>query len=898
VWLEAPYGYGKSVLAAQWADELEKEGWRVEWLSLGGRDARAAIAGHLGFPPTTPWPVLSDELWSSPTLLVLEDLQGGEDPGPLLREGRGLVLLASRQPLPYPELSKLETAGRLQHLVSSDLAFAEAEAAGMFQDAGQAREAWRQTHGWPLPLHFAALTGDLPEKTSLLAGVERSVSPDAWRELLFVATLETLPETAAVEATGELVRSGFLQRLTGGYRLHPLMADSVIAANGDGVRAQVAAQGDRLPPALRAAAFEKADHTAGLHDLLVSGEGVLFEHSPEAFLRWHELVEPSPEPARRVHVAIANLLLNRFDAALPGAVALATDPEVAPEARARLIGAALFALGSSKRFEQAEAFRLAADKLVPSLPPHPAGVLQQNLGTFEFSRGDFAAAEERYASGLAALARAEPSLVVRQAQVRLLANLQSVVWEARGDVDGPLASQRELIARPDLDEASYVILHQNLAVNSALSCDDETAKTALRKVLARSRAYMALVIRSNLAYLERDVAAFPSLLAAARKWEAFELAERVSALWLRVLRREGDFGGVVDLYRRVESGPFSKLELAWARAGRGELREAAALLHETEGAYAYREFRVHWHAVAYMVERSAERLEQLLNLTLLGARMLVYAGVPVDALPPDRPELAAPYPLREVLARGSAAAVDSRLDELPPLRLTLLGDVSASLMDERLPLTDRQRELVTLLALGADRERIGEEIWPEVDAKKQRNSLGVLLNMLRKVLEPWGAPTFILESGLARFTSDAQELREALAEGDHERVLALYAGPLAPGLTLPLVDDERQALHEEVLQALFDGAGAAALLPSAPKAAASATAAVGSVSEAEFRVRLLKRLLELDPLHEEGLQALLTLLVRLGRRREAQRHFSRFEADLAAETGLAPQAATAELLAG
>ncbi|MBF6593356.1 MAG: hypothetical protein IVW51_02775, partial [Thermaceae bacterium] len=34
VWLEAPYGYGKSVLLAQWMNRLEAETWRVVWLAL------------------------------------------------------------------------------------------------------------------------------------------------------------------------------------------------------------------------------------------------------------------------------------------------------------------------------------------------------------------------------------------------------------------------------------------------------------------------------------------------------------------------------------------------------------------------------------------------------------------------------------------------------------------------------------------------------------------------------------------------------------------------------------------------------------------------------------------------------------------------------------------------
>src|SRR5690606_4434002 len=74
VWLEAPYGYGKSVLASQWAWELEDRGWRVVWLSLAERGARSAIAQRLDLPASAPWAALLDELWHQPTLLVLEEL--------------------------------------------------------------------------------------------------------------------------------------------------------------------------------------------------------------------------------------------------------------------------------------------------------------------------------------------------------------------------------------------------------------------------------------------------------------------------------------------------------------------------------------------------------------------------------------------------------------------------------------------------------------------------------------------------------------------------------------------------------------------------------------------------------------------------------------------------------
>ena len=50
VWLRAPYGYGKSILAAQWAQQLEALGWRVLWLSVFGKEVRELIAQALSLP--------------------------------------------------------------------------------------------------------------------------------------------------------------------------------------------------------------------------------------------------------------------------------------------------------------------------------------------------------------------------------------------------------------------------------------------------------------------------------------------------------------------------------------------------------------------------------------------------------------------------------------------------------------------------------------------------------------------------------------------------------------------------------------------------------------------------------------------------------------------------------
>src|SRR5690606_21699785 len=185
VWLEAPYGYGKSVLASQWASELESSGWRTLWLTPAGHEPRALLAETLELPSNSPWEVLLDELWRTPTLVVLEDLEALDDHeqlAPLLRDLRGLLLLASRSNLSDSELPRLFTQGRLVRLRTDELAFDRVETGALVGDDATARRLWAVTNGWPLPLHFAALTGDMPEGAALLEGVRTSVTPEEWDE--------------------------------------------------------------------------------------------------------------------------------------------------------------------------------------------------------------------------------------------------------------------------------------------------------------------------------------------------------------------------------------------------------------------------------------------------------------------------------------------------------------------------------------------------------------------------------------------------------------------------------------------------------------------------------------------------------------------------------------------
>lgn len=874
VWLEAPYGYGKSVLAAQWAQTLEDEGWRVVWLSLAGREPKPTIAQALELPANAPWGVIIDELWRCQTLLVLEDLDGSEDLSLVLGQVGGLILLASRQSLPYPGLLRLRTERRLTQLSSDQLAFTKQEAAELFSDTPGGDEAWRLTHGWSLPLHFAALTGDLPQHASLLEGVRRSVSDRAWRELLFLATVEVLPKSAAVAATGDLVRSGFLQNLEGGYRLHPLMAESVLGSHRERAVAELATQAGRLEPAVRAAAFERVGDVDGLAQLLASGEGGLYQSAPEEFLRWETATPSDNGLQRRAHVTIARLVLNQFEPAAADALELVAEEGLPTRLRARLVSNAISRLAAAKRLEVAAAFEKKAYELLNDIEPLEAASMLRNLATLDFVRGDFAQMEARLRAGLGFLANSEAGQATTNVEFRLRANLNLLAWEVRGEIDEPLASQLELLSRPDLDDTANVMLRQNLAVSYALKGEEDKALEQLRIASGSASTYSRLLLRQMTAYFEGDLQAFPGLLTAARRWETFEMSERVSALWLRALRRAGDLVTAFDLLDVLEIGPFTKLELVWAEVNRGGLERARQLVTETRGAYPYREFQLHWHAANYLVERTPEALEALFALTRNGTDALRYTMVPLSTLPQDRPELSVGYPLEQVLAAGWEEAVKLRLAEIPPLEVRLLGEVRVTRMGEDLQLTDRQRELITLLALGATREAIGEEIWPEADVKKQRNNLGVQLNLLRKLLEPWGVTTFLGERSLRHFWTDLQELDGAIAAADAPRVLNMYEEPLAPGVEVGLVADQRYDLRERVVQALL-----------------SAALTTGNDDALSY----LKRVVELEPLHEEALQALLATLQGMGRRGEALKHFRRFEEQLQLETGLAPHPKTVSL---
>jgi len=228
-----------------------------------------------------------------------------------------------------------------------------------------------------------------------------------------------------------------------------------------------------------------------------------------------------------------------------------------------------------------------------------------------------------------------------------------------------------------------------------------------------------------------------------------------------------------------------------------------------------------------------------------------------------------------VLESDWSEARDLRAAELPDLEINLLGRLQVKLFGRDVHLTDRQQQLVTLLTLGLSREETAEAMWPETDAAKQRNNSGVQVSLLRRTLEPWGSRTYVTESGLDRYSADIDELKAALADGNADAVLRLYREPLAPGLTLDAVQAAGEQLREETVSVLVE----------------AARSADGAAAQ-----EYLRRVLELEPLHEEALQQLLGRLLKLGRRQEAVQRYGAFARQLRQELDLEPLPETSALL--
>ncbi len=380
----------------------------------------------------------------------------------------------------------------------------------------------------------------------------------------------------------------------------------------------------------------------------------------------------------------------------------------------------------------------------------------------------------------------------------------------------------------------------------------------------------ALNCGALLALLERRFEALPALWAHLMGYQDPDSEERVLAFWLLALvnaDRAPEALERMNAAPRVPGG-FVEMVRALVLFKAGQPSTALKALPEVRDARAWREHMLLARATRYRVTGDLAELEALTQLLLERERVLAFF-VPISELPRTRPELAHFHPVMEVLSSGWKEAIKLRLDEIPPLELRVLGGFEVRVLGQVVTLTARPRDLLVLLALRVPREQMAEQLWPAVDFDKSRNNLHVNLNALRKVVEPWGVPTYLLERGLERIHCDLWDVQAALERGDVSAVRRVYAD-LAPGLELEGLLEAREMLRGKVLKAVL-----------------------AQPSETN-----LEWVLERDPLNEDALLKLLETLMASGRGVSARRHYRAYAKQLRDELGLEPDAELRRALEG
>jgi LuxR family transcriptional regulator, maltose regulon positive regulatory protein len=257
--VQAPAGYGKTTLLAQWA---ERDGRASAWLSLDARDndasvllthlavalARVAPVGPAVFDalatpgasiPATVVPRLGVAIanFPAPVVLAIDDvheLHEGESLDALVAlvsylNDRSQLAVAGRTLLSWP-LARLRAERRLVEVGPTELAFdiessrELVAATGVALSPADVARLHRRTEGWPAGLYLAAL--------SLKHGSSATTPPVAPRDDGLIAdyvSSELLSRLSA-EDVAFLVRTSVLERLSG-----PL-CDAVLEEDGSASR--------------------------------------------------------------------------------------------------------------------------------------------------------------------------------------------------------------------------------------------------------------------------------------------------------------------------------------------------------------------------------------------------------------------------------------------------------------------------------------------------------------------------------------------------------------------------------------------------------------------------------------------------------------------------------------
>ena len=229
-------------------------------------------------------------------------------------------------------------------------------------------------------------------------------------------------------------------------------------------------------------------------------------------------------------------------------------------------------------------------------------------------------------------------------------------------------------------------------------------------------------------------------------------------------------------------------------------------------------------------------------------------------------------------------------------RIALLGHMTLQgSKDGEIEHRVRLQKAATLLAYLAlspgrqhSREFLCELLWADEAPEISRNRLRVTLASLRRQLEPPGIPYGAVLAvdgnssvGLRAeaIETDAARFSALLREGDDAAAVALYGGPLLPGLYESWVFEERERLQDAYLGAL--------------RRLAQARSDTGDTDGA---LEFLRRAAATDPLAEDVHTETIRLLIADGRLEAARRAYAQWERRLHEELDDRPPAAVRDLL--
>ena len=227
----------------------------------------------------------------------------------------------------------------------------------------------------------------------------------------------------------------------------------------------------------------------------------------------------------------------------------------------------------------------------------------------------------------------------------------------------------------------------------------------------------------------------------------------------------------------------------------------------------------------------------------------------------------------------------------PAIRLYLFGPMRMVTADGSAALTSANAQrLVGYLALhrraAHRREALADALWPDAPATTARRRLSDTLYGLRKhAHEPWldAVGDTIALAGDDRLWVDVWEFDQLAAGGTRtqwEAAIALCTADLLPGLYDDWALGPRVARQAALIAAL--------------EAVVAADETAGDLQRALTGAR---RLIVAAPLHESAHQTYLRLLGRLRRFGEAAAHLEQLHELFVAELGVAPMAATTQIVA-